>query len=99
MDADSEMISIARPRTYCLKCLEHLCPRKYLPKKLTEQIRNSVEIDMQEYPRICNDWGVRRYEKNLEELYKDVYDSFSDLSDYEIGEIMKRRMEAIEAFI
>lgn len=96
---DEMLISTVQPRTYCLTCQEHLSPRDYILPELAEKIKNSLNINLQEYPKICNEWGTRKYIKKLEELYKDVYMEYSDLSDYEIGRIMKRRMDVIEAFI
>lgn len=93
------LISKIPQRTFCLLCNEHLSPRMYLADDFVDKLKKSVKIDLQEYPNICNKWGVRHYSEKLIELYKDIYIEFDDLTEYEIGRIMKRRLDAIDVFL
>ena len=48
---------------------------------------------------ICNKWGRRCYRKKMEDLYVEVSQDYGNLSEEEIGIIMRKRIDAIEAFI
>ena len=93
------ILSDVRPRTYCLLCDEHLSPKRYLANEEVVKIKNAVNINLQDYPSICNNWGRKHYINNLEVLYQEVSRDFANLSEREIGEIMKKRIDVIEAFI
>ena len=91
-------ISDVRPRTYCLLCDENLGPKRFKTKEEVLKLRNSVNIDLQKYPSICYKWGRRCYRKELENLYAEVCQDYGNISEEEIGIIMKNRIDAIEAF-
>lgn len=103
---DEMVITEIKPRSYCLFCSEHLSHRKYISQVLAKKISDSVVIDLQDYPNLCKYWENqnphRKSEMNyltvLERLYEDVKMDYPDISEQEIGMIMKKRLEVFDAF-
>ena len=94
---DSKVIKglVAYPSTTCLFCEEHLAPRKYLPDKDIKKMLKSVEINFNEYPKLFEKWSGK-WAIQLRELYIEIKKENPNMSDYDIGKKMIKKMQILE---
>ena len=84
-----------RTHTFCLFCMEHLSPKRICPEDLSEKIKKSVNINMENYPELVRKWG-NTYMEELEKIYGALSLVNKDKSEQDIAEIMKKRLDALE---
>ncbi|MBQ9298542.1 MAG: hypothetical protein IJ223_05925 [Clostridia bacterium] len=82
---ENKDLGISKIRTYCLLCGAHLTPRKYLPEELLEKMLAAVNINITKNMLLEEELG-KRYEKLKEKNW--------DKTEYEIGEMLKKELNA-----
>ena len=83
---------IISPRTYCMICRERLSPRKYYTKELSDKLENAFHIDLADYKNLVVD---EKLITTIEDMYIELR---KEMPEYEIGEVIKRRLELMDVF-
>ena len=95
---EQRLCYISSHSTYCLFCREHLSPRKYYPDGLAKKLESSTQINLEDYPNLVKEWK-KRCIIELDKMYQEIRKENPKALEYEIGEMMKRRLDAMDVLM